>query len=251
MQENLSYWPVEESVFNWSGGKDAALCLHKVLQGQQYSINRLLTTLSAGTQRISMHGVREELLEQQAHQLGLPLQKLYLPEHASMQAYNNLMETTLRPLREAGITKAIFGDIHLQDLRNYREQQLQQVGMEAVFPLWQRPTAAHVQEFIHLGFKAVVVCVNERLLGSSFVGRELDMSFLQDLPPTVDPAGENGEYHTFVYDGPIFKQPIPFALGEKVRKTYGPPSSSSDNCFKDEEEPTYDTAFWFCDLLPA
>lgn len=123
--------------------------------------------------------------------------------------------------------------------------------MEAVFPLWGRSTTELVQEFMGLGFKAVVVCVNERLLDASFAGRPFDAAFLRDLPAGVDPAGENGEFHTFVYDGPIFKEPIPYTPGEKVRKSYGPPASKDDHCFKKEDEPVFDTAFWFCDLLPA
>ncbi|WP_299754207.1 diphthine--ammonia ligase [uncultured Pontibacter sp.] len=241
----------KKSIFNWSGGKDSALCLYHVLQQKEYRVEKLLTTLSGATQRVSMHGVREELLNQQAQSTGLPLQKIYLPEQASMSAYNQLMEQTMRPLQEQGIQYAIFGDINLQDLRAYRERQLEQVNMKAVFPLWGRSTAELVHEFISLGFKAVVVSVNERLLDASYVGRQLDASFLNELPDNVDPAGENGEFHTFVFDGPIFKEPVKYKLGEKVRKTYGPPANQDDNCFSKQDKPTYDTAFWFCDLLPA
>lgn len=241
-----------QSVFNWSGGKDSALCLHQVLQEGTYKIEKLLTTLSATTQRITMHGVRQELLERQAQSINLPLQQVLLPENTGMSAYNELMESALRPSRQAGITHAIFGDIHLQDLRAYREKQLAQVGMQAVFPLWGRPTGALVREFIQAGFKAVVVSINERVLDSSFAGRQLDEAFLSDLPPHADPCGENGEYHTFVYDGPIFREPIKYKLGARVRKTYGPPAAGADgNCHKKEDKPAYDTAFWFCDLLPG
>ncbi|AKD01850.1 diphthine--ammonia ligase [Pontibacter korlensis] len=241
----------KKSVFNWSGGKDSSLCLYQVLQQKEYKVEKLLTTLSGATQRVSMHGVREELLELQAQNIGLPLQKIYLPEQASMRAYNELMEQTMRPLQRQGIEHALFGDINLQDLRSYREQQLQQVEMQAAFPLWGRSTSELVHEFINLGFKAVVVCVNERLLDESFVGRLLDTSFLEDLPEGVDPAGENGEFHTFVFDGPIFREPVKYKLGEKVRKSYGQAANQNDNCFKKEDQPVYDTAFWFCDLLPA
>lgn len=239
-----------KSVFNWSGGKDSALCLYHVLQQKNYSIAYLLTTLSESTQRISMHGVRQELLERQAQSIGFPLKQVLLPGNASMSAYNRLMENSMRPLQEQGITHAIFGDINLQDLREYREKQLAQVSMEAVFPLWGRPTGELVREFIALGFKAVVVCVNERLLDASFAGRELDKSFLQDLPAGVDPAGENGEFHTFVYDGPIFTSPVKFTAGEKVHKTYAPAADPDDNCYAEENKPAFDTGFWFCDLLP-
>jgi len=240
-----------KSIFNWSGGKDSALCLYQVLQENKYAITGLLTTLSGATNRVTMHGVLQELLLQQAQSIGIPLQQILLPEHAGMETYNQLMESTMRPLQQQGIQHAIFGDINLEDLRHYREQQLAKVGMQAVFPLWGRSTQNLVEEFIQLGFRAVVVCVNERLLDASFVGRLLDEDFLRDLPAGVDPAGENGEFHTFVFDGPIFQQPVPYTLGEKVRKTYGAPAQDSDNCYKQEDKPAFDTAFWFCDLLPA
>ena len=198
-----------------------------------------------------MHGVRQELLEQQAQSIGLPLTKVLLPESTSMSAYDLLMENTLRPLYNQGITHAVFGDINLQDLREYREKQLAQAGMKAVFPLWGRPTAELVREFIALGFKAVVVCVNGRLLDASFAGRILDANFLQDLPAGVDPGGENGEFHTFVYDGPIFTSPLTFTIGETIHRTYGVPSNTEENCFNKDSVSGYDTDFWFCDLLPA
>ncbi|RIJ42708.1 Dph6-related ATP pyrophosphatase [Pontibacter oryzae] len=239
------------SYFNWSGGKDSSLCLYHVLQQKSYTVSGLLTTLSGANGRVTMHGVREELLDLQAKQIGLPLQKVYLPEQVSMQTYNRLMLETMQPLQKRGVTHAIFGDINLEDLRAYREQQLEQVGMQAAFPLWGRATRELVEEFIALGFKAVVVCVNDKLLDKSFAGRQLDKAFLNDLPPSVDPAGENGEFHTFVYDGPIFKQPLKHILGEVIHRSYAPPADPDNNCFKKEDTPTYDTGFWFCDLLPA
>ncbi|MEJ8802229.1 Dph6-related ATP pyrophosphatase [Pontibacter sp. H249] len=239
-----------KSIFNWSGGKDSALCLYHVLKQKQYDVQLLLTSLSSATNRITMHGVRQELLVQQAESIGIPLQQIMLPENTSMAAYNEVMEATMRPLQEQGFTHAIFGDINLEDLRKYREQQLAQVGIKAVFPLWGRPTIELVHGFVDLGFKAVVVSINAKLLDESFVGRILDHSFIQDLPADVDPAGENGEFHTFVFDGPIFREPVKYTLGEKILKTYGVPANTDDNCFKKEEKPTYDTSFWFCDLLP-
>ncbi len=242
---------MHKSIFNWSGGKDSALCLHNVLQQGNYHITTLLTTLSEATQRVTMHGVRQELLERQAQSINLPLTTVLLPESTSMSAYNLLMENTLRPIQQAGVTHSIFGDINLQDLREYREQQLHQVHMQAVFPLWGQPTKTLVHEFISLGFKAIVVCVNEQLLDASFAGRILDETFLEDLPPGVDPGGENGEFHTFVFDGPIFTSPVLFTVGETVHKTYGVPASKTDNCFSKDPAPAYNTGFWFCDLLPA
>lgn len=238
-------------IFNWSGGKDSALCLHHVLQEGKYQVSSLLTTLSGTTGRVTMHGVRQGLLERQAASIGIPLQQVLLPEDASMSAYNEVMQRTMHALQEQGISDAIFGDINLEDLRQYREQQLAQVGMRAIFPLWGRLTDDLVREFIRMGFKAVVVCVNARLLDESFTGRLLDEAFLRDLPAGVDPAGENGEFHTFVFDGPIFSEPVRYRLGEKVLHTYGPPADPDDNCFSKDDRKAYDTGFWFCDLLPA
>ncbi|MFD2247224.1 diphthine--ammonia ligase [Pontibacter ruber] len=238
-------------IFNWSGGKDSALCLHHVLQEGKYEVEALLTTLSNTNRRVTMHGVRQELLQQQAQSIGLPLQQVLLPENAGIDAYNELMQVSLRPLWEQGIKQSIYGDINLEDLRKYREEQLAHVGMQAVFPLWGRPTHELVREFIHLGFKAVVVCVNARLLDASFTGRLLDEQFLKDLPAGVDPAGENGEYHTFVFDGPIFKEPVKYKLSERVHRTYGASAKPDDDCFAKAATPIYDTGFWFCDLLPA
>lgn len=245
------------SIFNWSGGKDSSLCLHHVLREKKFKVEKLITTLSGATQRVTMHGVRQELLLQQAISIGLPLQQLFLPENASMDTYDLLMESSMREQQQQGITHAIFGDINLEDLRAYREKQLEKVNLQAVFPLWNRPTKELVEEFLQLGYKAVVVCVNERLLDASFAGRILDEAFLQDLPSNVDPAGENGEFHTFVFDGPVFSKPIPYTLGETVRKSYPPAATSEEDCFqqedcfKQEEKPVFDTAFWFRDLLPA
>lgn len=240
-----------QSVFNWSGGKDSALCLHQVLQEKKYTVSTLLTTLSSATNRITMHGVREELLQLQAESIGIPLRQVRLPEDVSMEAYNMVMQQNLQKLRAEGITHSIFGDINLEDLRKYREEQLANVNMKAVFPLWGRATDELVQEFISLGFKAVVVSANARLLDKSFLGRILDESFLNDLPEGVDPAGENGEFHTFVFDGPIFKEPLKFSLGEKVLRTYGDQADNKENCFKKDHKPAFDTSFWFCDLLPV
>lgn len=242
---------MKQSIFNWSGGKDSSLCLHHVLQNREYKVEKLITTLSGPTQRVSMHGVRQELLQQQAQSIGLPLQQIFLPENTSMSTYDEVMEISMREQQQQGITHAIFGDINLEDLRAYREKQLEKVNLRAVFPLWNRPTKELVQEFLQLGFKAVVVCVNERLLDASFAGRILDEAFLQDLPANVDPAGENGEFHTFVFDGPIFSKPVSYTLGDSVLKTYAPAASPDDDCFKQEEKPVFDNAFWFQDLLPV
>jgi uncharacterized protein (TIGR00290 family) len=243
----------QPAIFNWSGGKDSALALYKVRQHEQYHIQTLLTTVSEPYQRISMHGVRTALLDQQATALGLPCRKLFLPEMPSMDAYETLMASTMRELKSAGATASIFGDIFLEDLRQYRENKLAEMDLQAVFPLWGVPTTELIQEFIGLGFKTITTCVNAKCLDQSFVGRVIDEDFLRDLPANVDPCGENGEFHTFVFDGPLFSQPIAFEKGEIVHRKYtAPPASTNGADYEcsDEKDPSpFDTGFWYCDLL--
>jgi uncharacterized protein (TIGR00290 family) len=241
----------QPAIFNWSGGKDSALALYKVLQGGQYSIQTLLTTVSEPYQRISMHGVRTALLDRQAASLGLPCRKLFLPEMPSMDAYESLMAATLQELKSEGAAAAIFGDIFLEDLRHYREKKLAELEIPAVFPLWGVPTVELIHEFIGLGFKTITTCVNERYLDQSFVGRVIDEDFLRDLPANVDPCGENGEFHTFVFDGPLFQEPIPFVKGEIVYRQYTAPATTNDadECGDGTDTQPFDTGFWYCDLL--
>ncbi len=240
---------------NWSGGKDSALALYHALRNPALAVTDLLTSVNAHYGRVSMHGVRTELLEAQAHRIALPLTKLELPEMPDMTEYETRMRATLAPLLAKGIQRAIFGDIYLEDLRQYREQQLAQAGLAAMFPLWQRPNAELLHEYLELGFRAVVVCVNEKYLDRSFCGRELNAEFLRDLPPGVDSCGENGEYHSFVYDAPYFSSPIPFERGAIVRRTYAAPAASSSVCNPDdapEPKPApFAAGFWYCDLLPV
>ncbi len=184
-----------------------------------------------------MHGVRRELLHKQAEEIGLSLQELILPEMPSMDEYNALMSETMQSFKKEGITHSIFGDIFLEDLRSYRDEKLAANGFTGVYPLWKTDTRQIVEEFIDLGFKTVVVCINSEKLDESFCGRIIDRDFLKDLPSNVDPAGENGEFHTFVFEGPIFKNPIPITLGEKVFKTYPNPVPGKE-----------EAGFWFQDL---
>ena len=167
-----------------------------------------------------MHGVRQELLRQQAESIGIPLHMVMVPEMPTMEIYNDLMEHTLKKFKQEGIDYSVFGDIFLEDLKKYREERLAQVGMKGVFPIWKIPSSRLVREFIDLGFKAVLACVDEKVLDRSFAGRPLDDALLKDLPAKVDPCGENGEYHSFVYDGPIFDHPIAFDFGEVVHRDY-------------------------------
>jgi len=199
-----------------------------------------------------MHGVRQELLRQQAESIGIPLHMVMIPEMPSMEIYNDLMAQTLSKFKQEGIDYSVFGDIFLEDLKKYREERLALVGMKGVFPIWKTPSSQLVREFIDLGFKAVLVCVDEKVLDRSFVGRSLDDALLKDLPAKVDPCGENGEYHSFVYDGPIFKHPIAFDFGEVVHRDYATTSSIGTSvCSKDSvKAPVVHTGFWYCDLIP-
>lgn len=241
-----------KALFNWSSGKDSALALYKILQNPKFEINCLLTSVNQQFQRISMHGVRVELLQQQAQNMGLPLEIMPIPEMPTMEVYEKVMEETLQKLKNLGVTHSIFGDIFLEDLRKYREDKLKQIGFEAVFPLWKIPTQDLIQEFITLGFKTIVVCVNERYLDKSFVGRVIDQDFINDLPGNVDVCGENGEFHTFTFDGPIFSKPIEFEIGEIVYRKYEKPEKedSSDPACDSSATDAFDFGFWYCDLLP-
>jgi len=245
-----------KAIFNWSGGKDSALCLYKILQAGEYDIKWLLTTVSEKYQRISQHGVRVELLEQQAANMGIDLHKLIMPDTPTMEVYNNMMEETLNKFKKQNIQVSIFGDIFLEDLRQYREERLAKINFKALFPIWHISTDSLVKEFIKLGFKAVVVCVDERHLDKSYVGREIDHAFLNDLPNKVDPCGEYGEFHSFVYDGPLFSKPIKFNKGDIVYRKYTPPAKKQDDnhtytCGADKSSAHHlTTGFWYCDLVP-
>ena len=229
----------KKAIFNWSGGKDSALCLHKVLKDNLFDIKHLLTTLNGKNQRVSMHGVAEELLDRQAKEIGLPLTKLFLPENPSMDEYNELMSSFLSQVKQEGIDISIFGDIFLEDLRAYRENQLDKLNMKAKFPLWGTKTKDVAKEFIDTGFKTIIVSVDSRVLDKSFAGRVFDESFLQDLPLNVDPCGENGEFHSFVFDGPIFRNPVSFRKGDVVYREYKTKNSESETF-----------GFWYCNLEP-
>lgn len=230
-----------KAFFNWSGGKDSSLALHNVLNDKKYSIETLLTTVSKQYKRISMHGVRESMLDLQVASIGLPLEKVWLPDVASMEVYAQTMSSKMQEMKGKGIDHAIFGDIFLEDLKKWREDQLAKEGLKGVFPLWKKNTRKLVNEFIDKGFKTIVVSIDTKYLDESFTGQVIDHHFLKMLPSHVDPCGENGEFHTFVFDGPIFKTPVSFTLGERMYKEY----ASHDA--KNEEK----NGFWYCDLLPT
>ncbi|MBC7616344.1 MAG: diphthine--ammonia ligase [Pedobacter sp.] len=225
------------AVFNWSGGKDSTLALHYILWANEYKIHCLLTTVNDAYNRIAMHGVREALLIVQAKSLNIPLYQIRLPEMPDMETYEKAMDLHFGILKEQGITYSIFGDIFLEDLKKYRENQFDKIGMKTLFPLWKRNSLDLVKEFIALGYKTIVVCTRADL--KDFCGKVIDQSFLDDLPRDVDPCGENGEFHTFVFDGPIFTEPIHFTIGELVFKNLAQSNSSDQN-----------VGFWYIDLVP-
>ena len=232
--------------FNWSGGKDSALALFKAMYSNEYTIQCLLTNINRVYDRVPMHGVRRSLVEAQAALIGLPLVTVDLPEEPSMQDYEMMLMDKVNALKASGCSKAMFGDIFLEDLKNYRVQKLKEADIECVFPLWKIDTTELIKEFIDKGFKAIVVCVNEQYLDKSFCGRMIDTSFVNDLPSTADVCGENGEFHSFVFDGPIFKQPVQFNKGDIVYKKYKAPKRVDDN-----DDCTADYGFYFCDLIPV
>lgn len=239
----------DRGYMNWSGGKDSSLCLHYIQQDKRYQVDCLLTSVNAAHDRISMHGVRRPLLEAQAASIGLPLHTIELPEQPGMQEYEQAMMTKVTGLKNKGYSHAVFGDIFLEDLKRYREEKLATAAIQCVFPLWKISTAQLMQEFLQLGFKAIIVCVNTKFLDKSFCGRMIDESFVRDLPANVDVCGENGEYHSYVFDGPIFRHPIPITKGEIVYRTYQAPQQAQDTCNHTNQASDY--GFYFCDLLPG
>lgn len=227
-----------KTYFNWSSGKDSALALYYLLQEGNITIDRLLTTVNSHYDRVSMHGLRKDVLEAQAKAIGIPLDVVEVPENPSMDEYNTLMQNKVQELKSEGYTHTVFGDIFLEDLKQYREGMLRPLDIEPIFPIWKKDTKALLQEFLELGFKAVIVCINNSKLDASFLGKELSLELMDQFPIDVDPCGENGEFHTFCFDGPIFNQPVAFELGERIFKSYDSPSDASKSI-----------QFGFCDLL--
>ena len=208
----------EKVLFCWSGGKDSAMALHALRQNGNISITGLLTTVTDDYDRISMHGVRRALLLRQAEEIGLPLQEVRIPPQCVNPIYESRMKEAMLLQKESGVTSVAFGDIFLEDLREYRERNLALVAMKAVFPIWGRDTRELARDFWEMGFRAVAVCIDPRKLSPEFAGRELDEAFFQDLPEGVDSCGEYGEFHTFVYDGPIFSKGIAVERGEVAER---------------------------------
>jgi uncharacterized protein (TIGR00290 family) len=219
---------VEPVLMSWSGGKDSCLALYEIQKANEYRVTALLTTVTRDYDRISMHGVRRVLLQAQAASLDLPLCEVFISKGAANEEYEREMAEALRIYRSHGIDQVIFGDLFLEDIKAYRDQFLARQDMRGLYPVWQRDTTAFIGEFVKLGFKAIIACVNGELLNPSFAGMMINEHFLSVLPSDVDPCGENGEFHSFVFDGPNFKQAVKFSIGETVAKGN----------------------FWFCDLVP-
>ena len=235
-----------KTYFNWSSGKDSALALYYLLQDNNYQIDELITTVNSHYNRVSMHGLRKELLIAQTNALGVTASLIELPEMPSMAVYEQKMTEIVNRLKNDGFTHTAFGDIFLEDLRIYRENQIKKVGIQAVFPIWKRDTKELLNEFLDLGFKTIIVCADSKYFGEDFVGTVIDKNFIDNLPEGVDPCGENGEFHTFCFDGPIFKTPIDFTIGKKIYREYDTPNTDDDNSICKSD--IY--GVWYCDLIP-
>lgn len=236
-----------KTYMNWSTGKDSALALYHTLNHSNYSVGKLLTSINSHFDRVSMHGIRRELLDRQIQQISIPNETIELPQNPSMSDYDKIMQDTVVSLQSEGYTHSVFGDIFLENLKKYREDKLAEVGITAFFPLWKRNTKELIKEFLSLGFKAIVVTVDASVLDESFLGREIDNHFLNDLPKTVDPCGENGEFHTFCFSGPIFKNLVEFKLGETVFRKYQSSNLDGDKNICEINA----KGFWYLDLLPS
>ncbi len=202
----------------WSTGKDSLWALHLVRSSAELEVVGLLTTITEAYGRVSMHAVREDLVRAQAAALGLPLHCVFIPTPCSNDEYGALMRRALAEADGLGVSKVVFGDLSLAEVRAYREERMAEVGMEAVFPLWGRDTAALAREMIAAGLRATVTCLDPRKLPRSMAGRAFDADFIAELPDGVDPCGENGEYHTFAWDGPGFAHPLAIEVGETVER---------------------------------
>ena len=217
----------EKVLFSWSGGKDSALALYEICKTGKYEISALLTTVTEDYDRVSMQGVRRVLLEKQTESLGYNLEKIFISKKSSNEEYEFKMRGVLERYLTLGVSHVVFGDVFLEDVRRYRDENLDKLGMKGIYPLWKLDTTDLAHRFIDLGFKAIITCVDSKTLDRKFVGKLFDEQFLSELPPKVDPLGENGEFHSFVYEGPIFRERISYTRGEVVLR---------------------DNRFYYCDL---
>ena len=229
----------KKAVFNWSGGKDSAFALHKLLQANEYEVISLLTTVNSNTRRSSMHAIPVPLLQAQADSIGIPLYLIEYGPEEEIKGYENCMRKAVEDFKEQGVSHFVFGDIFLHDVRLYREKQLKPYGIEVVEPLWEMKSTEVMQNFLQSDLKTIVVTTMANLLDQSYIGRLVDRSFVESLPESIDICGENGEYHTFCFDGPIFKYPIPYTLGT-------PFEFSHTVGMEDGSQQTF--TYWFADI---
>ncbi|GGI57905.1 hypothetical protein GCM10011444_22140 [Winogradskyella haliclonae] len=221
------------------------MALYDLLNGKEHKVEELITSVNSYYNRVSMHGLRSELLFTQTKEIGIPASIIELPEQPTMLIYEQKMLEVTSQLKAKGFTHAAFGDIFLEDLRTYRDTQLQKQKLQSIYPLWKKDTKTLIKRFLELEFKTVIVCANSKYFDESFVGTIIDQHFIDNLPKDVDPCGENGEFHTFCFDGPIFKNPINYEVGEKVYREYNTPKRKEDSVCASAK-----TGFWYCDLIP-
>lgn len=239
LKSNKDKIPVSMS---WSGGKDSAMALWKLMNSEEYQVVRLHTTFGEGTRRVGMHGIPEELIDMQADSIGLPLDKLYFPASGDNLAYEKAINAYLDELQGSGIWHIGYGDIFLEDLRKYREEKLALRGFEGVFPLWKKDTSKLIQEFFSNGFETKICAADADLISEKWVGASISKEFIQDLDQKVDPCGENGEFHSYCYAGPIFQSPIELLVGETTQKSYDIILANGEKGKKH---------FWFSDIKKA
>lgn len=232
-------------IFNWSGGKDSALALYYCLQNPDIEIKYLVTTINDAADRISMHGVRVDLLIAQAESIGIPLYQIRLPEMPDMETYDNTMRGHLQFFKQQRITHSIFGDIFLEDLKAYRDARLAEVGMKGIYPLWKQDSHVLINEFLSLGFGTVIACTQEWL--GELAGQEISPDLIASLPADVDVCGENGEFHTFAFKGPVFKNEIKYKLGELVFKEFKAPKTDDNEVHSSGTNKL--SGFWYQDLI--
>jgi uncharacterized protein (TIGR00290 family) len=231
---------------SWSGGKDSAFALFKILLSGEYEVVSLHTTINAETKRVGLHGVRETLIEQQSASIGIPLIKLYLPSSQTNDAYESVMRDFYGKCSRSGINAVGFGDINLVDLKVYREKLLKSFRLEGIYPLWNLETSTIIGDVINSGFRTTVCSADGKFFDETVLGKTIDENFIKTLPHGVDPCGENGEFHTFVYNGPIFKHEVAFEKGKIVRREYEVKKLTADG-----SEEKYAIPFWFIDLLSS
>lgn len=236
--------PKTPITISWSGGKDSAYALFRVMETGAYEIRSLHTVFDSELKRVGLHGVPEHLIEAQAEALGIPLEKIYLPKDNSHESYERVIKNFCMTQKEEGINHIMYGDIFLEDLKAYRDKQLSSAGMKGVYPIWKEDTQQLVEEFVADGFSTVVCAANAAMFDKEQVGKTIDPEWLNRLANGVDPCGENGEFHTFVYAGPIFQKQVDFRLGDVVEKSYEYNKKEDDGSLTPMK-----SSFWFQELL--